>query len=291
MVGAAVGAVGRLGRGSCRRLRGGRGRRLGRGLGSRRGRGRGGGRGRDRGRGCRPGRDADHEGHGALVIEGDRQRVVRDLVALRPGQAVCEQVAVRAFGAQGERRDTRVDRQAVPTARLVGARDLVAVRGPVVGLIGVEGDHVPALVLGRDHALERGNLLGDRGQLPVPAGQLVLVVRAARRQDGGQPDGEGDEGQLSHAVAPGARGSGGGHGNGPWLSIPVSPDPACRRIRHTGRSPRGGRTDLRHMRLPRGTTARHRVELPGARSSAVEQGTFNPLVLGSNPSGLTTAPR
>ena len=74
-----------------------------------------------------------------------------------------------------------------------------------------------------------------------------------------------------------------------------------RSMSHTG-PVTGARVDTLHLETDRAPARANRpsarvcprrpaVRAPcatGARSSAVEQGTFNPLVLGSNPSGLTT---
>ena len=131
----------------------------------------------------------------------------------------------------------------VPAARLVGARDLVAVGRAEIRVVVAERDDVLALVLGRDDALVAPgtfSVIAVRCQgRPV---SWFSSIPAARRQGGGQPDGERDEDQLRMwwLLVLGVRAV---IESGPRPTVVrVGQDPARRRITdaHPGRIVRAG---------------------------------------------------
>ena len=74
-------------------------------------------------------------------------------------------------------------------------RQLVAVGLRVEGPVRLELDRVVGLVGGRHDALERGHLLGDRGQLPGLAGE---AAPRAGRDDRGDPDDQCEQSACTH---------------------------------------------------------------------------------------------
>ena len=138
------------------------------------------------------------EGHRAAIRERDRQVVAGDRVARRLAQARHELLPERVLAAERQGRRARRDREPVRARRLVRAGHLVAVGRRVERRAVVERDGVFALVGRRDHALEGGHLLGDRGEVPGLAGQPAAASAATGDEHRRCSERERDEDQSFH---------------------------------------------------------------------------------------------